>query len=461
MFYNIHVIIINIYVKIVNLLYKLTSFISKSVRNLLLSFSCFSMSLWYVVNGVKETKDFLDSIAISGHHLYHSHVFCFFLVLLLISSVEKEIKETKCNKNRIILFILFPFSIFINKLTIEILPELFYSAVEWLIIFPCLYIVWNERNDYDRLFINLAISMNLAIDLYYINCWLVAKKGIFFAWNAFYATMRNPNILGVITMMGIISSIYILCRKSNSIILKLYSYVSIAISFVFVFLSSCRSAFLVIISSFIIVAVYFYKEINKNNIIELSKEIFENILVIVIFTTLIFYATNIMIKINNEAVNKRVDISMKENINYTKDKISLNNKNLNRFGSDRLNIWEAYLTNIDFCGHDCFDYAYTNPIYRAHNNFIEVFYFLGVISGIIYLFFAFMIAKETFVLLFKEKRMSTEDMFVLLISIGFAIEAMIEVALEIEYQPIVLSFYLVIAPYFIDKKKSINHLDKQ
>lgn len=457
--------IMNVYVLLINTIYNCTKRINKRIKNSFLTISCILLGLWYILYSVPQVKNYLFSIYYFKNHNLNSKITFFVLLFMIVFfSVDREVRTIKWNKTLLVLYYVFPILVLITNLYLNVSEAMVNFAIELLTLIPCLIIIWNNRTDYSKLYNSISIGFSLSGFLYYVNCFLVSKKGLLrfdLETQRFYATFSNPNIIGLIYMVAVVSSIYRIYTNHKNIASIFINCIVIAIGTIFIFLSGCRSALLVMFFSLIVLIIFIIKNINVKDF-KLILQNNKKIMAIFIFSfAIITIMTNIMlqnnnaIKFNNNNDNSNV-LSQYVNSNY--ERIVAKNKDMNAISGGRLDVWNAYLSNITILGHDCEDYAYKLYPYRAHNNLLEICYFIGLPAGILYTIYLICIGFYVFKIIIDKKCNSNICFYISMISVAFAIQSMIEVAVEIDYQGIVFCFYLAIMPFF--NNEFLNKPDK-
>lgn len=433
--------IMNFYVYIVNIIYKLTAFVNPKLRSFFFKLSCFGLSIWYFLYSIPYTKDLLLSTYILGHNFHKRLTFVALLVLLLFSSIDRKVANTKWNKKLLFLYFLFPIGVLINSFFIEISEELRYFALESVTILPCLYVTWKNKN-IAVIYTTFAYTNIIVTVLYYINCIFASKYGLLNNVTGYFsATISNSNILGSLMLVSIISSIYILL-SDNDPLHTIISCLSLSVSIVFLILSGSRVSILSATAIIILLFVYVLKTKAKN-VFSFRKFItFLLSLLIVITITTLMLETNSK---NTKVLDNQFTIS--QYIENVDDKFSTNGKTLNQISSSRINIWTSYIEKINLRGHDYYDYAYanSNPM-RSHNSFIEVLYFTSFPIGLVFIIFNIYTYLIVIRMFLKNNVFKTNYLFIFLITICYFAFSMLEVSLELDAKLITLFFYILVIP---------------
>lgn len=439
----------NIYVYLINTLYFLTKWIPFKIKNLFLNITCFLLSTYYILYNTYYSKDFLYN-----YGLHKRIVMLFLLVLILLFSINKEVKTISWNKKLVILYFIFPIAILINSIFFKTNDTSFYTSFELLFVFPCYYIVFNNNRNYKDFFKKISFSFTLSCCLYYVLCFILATDGKLIYENTYLrATINNTNVLGFISMNAVLSAIYLLYSSKKTKVSNFYYFLTISIGINLILFAGCRSAILVIIFSFLIVAIFYFKTTNHMTFCN-CKTIIKYFSILFVLMIIVFNTTKIMIDINtqNNSEYRKNGIYSNEIITHSVSKVNKSNTYENGISTGRFNIWKNYILNIRIVGHDCDDYAFLD--YLPHNNYIEVSYFYGLIAGLAYTTFCIFIGIKSVILLFNKN--ITEDIFlyIVIIVVSFTIQSLIEIAVELDGQAITLLYYFVLS-YFFDKKKYI------
>ena len=126
------------------------------------------------------------------------------------------------------------------------------------------------------------------------------------------------------------------------------------------------------------------------------------------------------------------------------------------YSSGRLDIFKAYLTQLNMSGHDIMAVEDSNgkSIVHAHNSYIQVAYDFGVPVGIVFLIFclfAFLRSLKRALATGVKTELSYLPMFII---VGFGVASLFEWVYHI-CNPLGMSFLIMLAPIMI-KEKAIN-----
>ena len=495
-------VIISIYIKVLNILYKFTKKLTSKTRNIILMISCLYFAYWRYIYSSNNDPFFiqLDHTAI---------ILCLVLFVAVIVSNDRVINEYKYNKKVFCLYLLVLIGAFIRYIFHGINEEnsyYFVFAVVLAIVFPCIYIIWNNRKDYDTIFDKIAFSYAIIGFLYFINLYFLALNGNMIVYKGMLmGSLINSNFVGEMSICCVVSSLYLLYKNDKKIIRIILYGLCLSSGIVMTLMSNCRSALLCIVLSTIVVTIFYFKNFKKNKQ-ELNRLII--IVLICLISTLClnfigkYYVSlqnkNLVIKENVEIVNKN-DInttkkdsingqhmqeqkelivineniyfnSAKENDNDTiseKDEkhpdymetlkskftkgVSEKNLDIDKLSSGRLNIWIKYFRHLNMFGNELYELKEEfggGYVPAPHNAIIDVAYRYGIPTGIVYVCMLLYIGIYALKLLFDKSYNSPINLFVILVIAMYSVYVMFNTCLSIFNLQPALMYYFAIIPVF-------------
>lgn len=218
--------------KILNCFSKITTRLSEKTRSKIrtgLYFLLFFVALLYaasVLDGVHLLIKCLIGVGLMG--------------LIILFTIDGTIKKVKWNKPIVIVWFAIGFFQLISGIfvSLEYLP----MTMIWIVAFPTLFLVWNNRKDYDVLFKEVAIAGNicfvfmsiLSITLYPMNA---VRYGGF---------LNNPNGMGQWAIFAFPLIVFLLCQEKTSRIKKWFYFAELALVALLCFASKGRTAMLAV-----------------------------------------------------------------------------------------------------------------------------------------------------------------------------------------------------------------------
>lgn len=391
----------------------------------------------------------------SVHLLWKCIIGTFFMLLILIFSINSEIRPVKWNKKIACMWFLFGIFRFISGFTasLEFLP----LACVWLFGFPSIFLVWNNRKDYSTLFYHL-----------YKGC--VYPTFAFFLLSLFFAPIgekpytgitMNANAVGlsVAFVFPLIFTMFLLEKHVTKA--YVFNVICMWLSVAFAFLTRGRTVMLVILSV-ILVGVITVAFTMKRNLQYILKKILVLILGSII-TVLVIIPVNE--GVTSYLPNYSFEFSeYRDNINVNeafsgfvtrmegKDKAAAG---MNNYSSGRIGIWQETISKLNVEGHPSRDHIVTKRNgdvgNNAHNVFIQFAYDNGIIAGLCFV----VLVLISVVRIVRGGLNSTKNkslyILILLISVSYICEGIVtSINLPFLY---VISFvyYLIYAPLFDDE----------
>ena len=279
----------------------------------------------------------------------------------------------------------------------------------------------------------------------------------------------NPNSLGSIAALGVDTSMYLRLKLENRF-KYLYLFTE-GIGIGLIIFSRSRTALLIVIASYVLLSAYYIlnKNVNKTTIIKAIKFIaIVFISNIIIYTCLTSINDSIGLKNNNDVranFEKHfvVDVDTdNSNVNLRQIFLMGSQRSLkgiaddNSFSSGRVMIWKTFCKNLNFFPGHKEGTLEVNHIkgYNAHNSFLQIAYSFGIIASMIYMgivLYVIYCCIKIWVVNKREKSMSIETCFSLIIVGGFFIESMLSADVSPFSYIYVLLLNLCVIPYICNK----------
>lgn len=428
----------------------------------------------HIVNNTFKIMLFLNSLMIAYFYLsrltgfnynFASHTKLSYTILLAFFAVfsmnsEISIKKIKLGNQLISkLNIALGLSIIIIGCINEVPIAYVYFGIQLLFIIPTIVTINNLKHstiiiDY------LSIAFSVICIFYYIFCLLSAKNGnLSFASNgAFMATTNNQNLFAFFELPCLYFSLYILFRYSNNRIFLITGSLSFSISFLFVIMTNCRSAFISVICILMTTLFFIVKKfINTFDKKREARKIINRLFILIVIVASIYFLNIKMISINDisNALSNNEYVSNEIKTNYIQN-------TLNRFSSGytvRLKLWSWFIKNTKIFGNNqsvinqsFYVETGLNDFREAHNIFIEIGFWFGLIVELLF-------AVRYLLLLFKtikdvlDKTKTSEDYLLkACIVFSFSIISLLDIITIPQSGAISLMYYLL--PEIIDNKHS-------
>lgn len=476
-----------VYLTVLNLIYKGTRHISPAVRQGIAFLSFFAMMLFLFV--FYASKEFNWDLSYTQRG-----VFCIiFLSLAVIMSIDRPLKAVKWNPVFSIPWFVCGAIALVTSLLMEIGKGYLPLAICMLVVFPCMYLVWSGRGDYETLFDMAAKGFVICFFLFFVLCVIFYPFNILTVISGRYqGATGNPNTLGLISAGAMTCGLYLMTRAKRGG--WLLAILACEIAFSFVIVSESRSALFSTIAQMGIFLIYYLRYYLREH--DLLKSLFKVILLAVLIIGCLplnqallsnsvmpmrTEVTKVVKQIARDAKTeariqrqkkrdkhpRRQEQSETPATDTTPDilaqekplqeRFNTEGKDLNQISSGRLTLWKLYLQELSWKGHDAEDLIInpsTGRPMRSHNVFLEVAYHLGIAAGIFYLIAAVWagvcILKFLFSRRFYKKYPSA--LFSVLAISSFCLVGMVETPIFPFEREVALFYFLGLAPLCIIRK---------
>ncbi len=367
--------------KILNLLWKYTKVMNPKTRErgLTISFMMISVSAY------------VYSIApISVHLLVKCIIGVIFMSGIIFFSVDREIKKIEWDNKIFVLWFAFGILRLISGFTVSL--EYLPLACVWLIGFPMIFLVWNNRGEYEELFISMYKGFMWPTIIFFVLSILFSP----IHYVSYTGMTGNPNSIGqhiaAIFPMAIGKYFFVKRKNKREEIFDI-SFLSTCIAFAF--FSSGRTIMVVMVGVVLVSMICRRVIVNSAKEVQLLKKIGKLLVGSIIITTIIFVvnraATSVLpnyeyrytktpITKNDEALDKIADGFIERMQGSDKAGSSIND-----YSSGRINIWIETLKKFNLKGHPSKEHIYTvrngDVGNNVHNVFLQFSYDHGVIAG--------------------------------------------------------------------------------
>lgn len=384
------------------------------------------------------------------------------LLIIILVSVKDELHKVEWKWYTVSLWMLCSILIIITGIFHSIGDGYLISQIIIMIIFPCLYFVWQNRGDIEVLYDIISRAISFMVIVYGIYCVLMYSYTPEIADGLRYSgSMSDPNYLGFFASIGCMVSLYMISRVKNKCVV--FYGISLGISTALLSLTLSRGAFIAVVINLAVFVLWYIRD--RMSLVKLGS------VIIVICITFGLFS----MFIDNKSDNSNAVISGLSNnsIVYAEDSndesqqpsISIIDRfkgfnSINQFSAGRLDVWLAYYKYLNFAGNDV---EYSIPIivnvyggsgthyyYLAHNTPLEIAFRCGVPAGILYIMIELMALYMSIRLLFKSKtNRRPYYLFTIMGIISFvAISILGTVALPFS-RDIAMIFYFALIPFFM------------
>lgn len=377
-----------------------------------------------------------------------------FLGIVILMSINEPLKPLKWNTWLSIPWTVCGVLLLIVCLLFDMGSGFLAFAISMLILFPCLYLIWNNRCDYDVLFSMLARAMVANLFLVFLACVIFGSVNVETMQSGRYMGItRNPNNLGMIMSSSVVCCLYLIFRNEKTAWLYI---LASAIAVSLLVFSASRTALLSILLQFGVFAIFYVRCYMKEQ--DIRKAMIKVCLILVL--VLAFIPINQVVLSNEIYVHsgekESVVAQSRQQLplqgGFVLNRFRIEKGDWNGFSSGRLDIWKAYLQKVGWKGHQEDEIVLVNdknPTW-AHNTFIEFAYRFGIGIGLFYLFLAIYSGVYAYRCIISKEFYRTHSYcaFSVFSTLSFCVASMF----EMEYFPLardcILLYYIGITPLF-------------
>lgn len=422
-----------IYIFVLNPIYALTGKISEKARSVIIQILCFCFPLFFVL----RHSSVLYSL-FSLNETQYQLLGTLLIILLIVFSINAPLHTIKWRK-----LLLYP--IIITGICIIVISFIHTVGLGYrvfgfmmLFLYPCLFFVWNNRSDYERLFVPLSIAICVIGCLLFLYSYYQSTIGefIIFPGNRSAGWLRNPNLFSMIGMVTFCSALYLLVAYRKTISAFLFTSISLGTGFAIVILGQSRLSIAICITC-VLATIYFYIRHSEKSALTIII-----IKIIVAFNIVLFslLVSQSMIIMQQASIQPDVSSAPQTTVPVVEPPNSTlsgrfdldNSVDMNTFSSGRIIIWNSYVQHLNLLGND---FDSTNwltiahdPSYHAHNNFIEMSYRFGVPVGILFIILEIIAGIIALGFLFINRQKDISCLFSVIFMIMFTYESMLDVA---------------------------------
>ena len=363
-----------IYCIVFNLIYRITESIPEKIRNILMQICTVLLAFTIIFRS--------SGVAVPAA------LYVILLTLIMAFSINKPIEKIKTNKFfELVYYIGFIF-MFIATLLHKVAYEFQMNSIIYLFIFPGLYLIWNNRKDYQVLFNRLAKGFVISGTLYYIYCILMApisELTIVPSAESYFATTVNPNGLGIMALSNMLCAIYLYISETGK--KRIWYLIIIGVSFALIGLAEARASLIGAVIAFVIWCIYYLRQ-GKH----IEGSFVKSIVVIVSIVLIIAISTPITkglfsVTAPEPAAAFSVGELMEDiGLGNIKDKFENKTVDKNSFFTGRVILWQYYSKSPTLFGNDQEIFvpeARKNGIKLGpHNTTLDMMNQTGVVSAI-------------------------------------------------------------------------------
>ena len=362
------------------------------------------------------------------------------LMIVAILSMRGEITVVQWRTSLIVPYILFGLGLVAIGLMHPIGGGYGFFGLMLLSVYLCVYLVWNNRNDYETLFDMMALAFMIAGTIYFIWFVYADYKQIetvieSVSLDRHEGGLYNANFLSFLGASICCSALYCFFRfltNKRSAFAIGYSLIAIIMGSVLILKGGSRSAVLILFINVLIIVFFLLKRVvtvkRKSKTIKITLAI----------ATLIVLSAVLI-------------IGSKYNLLHT---LRFDFNGSGRFSSGRAVLWKNYAQHLTLLGHDMSTVDWNTltgwmNTRHAHNNFLDYSYRSGIIVGICCVTLQLVAGIITLICMFKKKINRDYEVFVVIFTIQYLVLSLIDIATLPMTNYGAFFFYICIVPLFV------------
>lgn len=356
--------------------------------------------------------------------------------------------------------------------------------------FPCLYFVWQNRGDYDKLYELMAKVIAYAGGIYFAFCVVFVPFYTSYLYGGYRGLTFNTNFLGMVCTVVICMIFYLILIEPE----RWKRYVMIgAVAHMYLAMTESRTSLLAAVMATVIFVMFFFKIYAVKDNDETGKKIRRNrmamlvgILSIFIISTAIgqpvrdyciMYYTGVPVAEeiqwqppvasageSVEAAPAEPSEALEPSVASTVVKQSVGLDDVDRFSSGRITIWKNYISKWNLLGHNAnkrLRIQESRSREWAHNTFLEMSYRTGLFNGLNFLTIEVLTVIYALLLLLRKKYREPHHFMTTCGCIVFFIYANLEISVFPFYSPQVFLFFMAVLPLFFNSEISLRRNGKE
>ena len=393
------------------------------------------------------------------------------LLLIAVLSIDAPLHKVKWRRSVILSQLLMGIGIVAISYIHPIGDGYRLFGFQLILIFPCLYLVWNNRADYYDLIRPIPYSIIISGMLFCAGTLRFALKGRLVMDGVRCAgIMSNANVFSLVGLEMVLCGIYLLTTERTSWWKTVMISSAIGLGIGVIVLGQMRIAIIAVLTCSIVTLYYCLRHLNRKATKKsLLHAVFGLVLVI-----LLAEATTYLDNINQAAIEKKNQVvteavegaaepagdtgsGTNENVDMLIDRFkSSDDADLSSYSSGRIRIWRNFANELNWLGHsydkgDAVALTGVPSLPYAHNIFLEIAYRCGTPVGIISMVYYLICGIICIGFLFrKDDNKQPFLIFPIICTITFALEALLDCAVLPFFQVEALLFYISVA-LVIDK----------
>lgn len=451
----------NLLINFINKLNNKNANISNENKSTILIFSFFLLFVNMMLSSAGVYKGSTSIAALIG----------MLITFLIIYFSSEKIEKIEYNKVVTVLYSIFGLCFLISGLIHRVIAFII-MAFFILCLFPLLYLILNQKKDYNEFLLWISKGAKYSYILMIIVSIIISPLS-----NGQYASfLGNPNGLGAFISVILVALLYLYEAESN-IKSKIINMFLIGSVFAFTIFTKSRTTYLCLIFSFIIYFAYLF--INKDyKFKDIVTRVFKIIVSVILSTVILFisltYINSFILTIERNIFSSTFTVvfdpqsSYNEITNLESQIVGAAQRgqkgigNSDSLSSGRAEIWRTYLNDLNIMGHNAdklhvpYQGGYLEA--NAHNTYLQIAHSSGMVGGFSFVLLNFLFAYYLIRILIKsikERSLKKEYLFLG----GMLISCEITMVLSSVYYPYISAvsiFYYFIIGYLFRSKKYLD-----
>lgn len=367
----------------------------------------------------------------------------FLLMIVAILSMRKELTTVQWRPSLIVPYMLFALGLVVIGLMHPIGGGYGFFGLMLLSVYPCLYLTWNNRGDYEELFDKIAVAFMVTGTAYFLwFSYLDLNNLEPIRYDRHLGTMYNSNFLTFLGASIGCASLYYLYRcltkgKKNYIVIC-YCLISIAIGATLTIKGAGRSAMFIVFVNALVVVFFLVKRAiisSEDKRAIRRKSVIVGMLAVIgiIIAVVVFGASHSA---------------------FIFDRFNFSNQNLEQFSTGRIGLWKSYAQHLTLLGHDMSSVDWKSltvgiDTRHAHNNFLDYAYRSGIVVGVCCIALQLVAGIITLISMFKKKVNRSYDVFVVIFTVQYLVLSLVDIATLPMTNYGAFFFYICITPLFM------------
>lgn len=308
-----------IYIVPLNFAYKITGKIPVKVRHGIIEISFFAMIAFFLFcYSFPHTKIRFDYEQESWLNMIP-------LGLIILMSVDRPLKALKWNPILGVPWAICGIILFTVSLLFDIGPGFLPFSICVLFLFPCLYLAWNNRQDYDTLFTLVSRAMVVNLLIFFVICvafFPMSEETM--VSGRYLASTANANTLGTIAASSITCCLYLIFQNKRPVVLYM---AACAVAGSLLILSESRTSF---ISAFLQLGLflifYIFRYMKEHDWLKAMIRLCLMMLLLITF----FPINMALLSEKNDSATDTIQVSGQEEQKIVKKQEDLNKTNKNK-----------------------------------------------------------------------------------------------------------------------------------